>query len=61
MLLHTDTSRYLTKELSTLTKTNGLEGSTVMKRVAQLKAQGYIVVVNRSPKRTLAWRVYEQE
>lgn len=59
MTIHTDTSRYLTNELRTLTKAEGLEGPTVTKRVAQLRKQGYVVVANKSPKRTHAWRVYE--
>ena len=61
MTIHTTTTRYLTKELVNLTKTNGLKGEITLKRVAQLKKQGYVVVTNQSPKRTSAWRVYEVE
>ncbi len=55
----TTTTNFITKEIAGLVKIEGLNGSNVLKRVNQLKKQGYVVVQNRSPKRTYAWRVYE--
>jgi biotin operon repressor len=55
----TETTNFITKEIAGLVKKEGLNGSNVLKRVDQLKKQGYVVVQNRSPKRTYAWRVYE--
>ena len=55
----TETTNFITKEIAGLVKKEGLNGSNVLKRVNQLKKQGYVVVQNRSPKRTYAWRVYE--
>lgn len=61
MTTTTETTKFITKEIAGLVKKEGLEGPNVMKRVAQLRKQGYVVVQNRSPKRTYAWRVYEME
>jgi hypothetical protein len=61
MTITTETSRYLTKELRGLADKEGLEGPNIMKRVVQLRKQGYIVVTNKSTTRGWVWRVYETE
>lgn len=58
-MITTETTKFITKEIAGLVKKEGLNGNNVLKRVVQLRKQGYIVVQNRSPKRTYAWRVYE--
>jgi hypothetical protein len=59
MTITTDTSKFITREIAGLVKKEGLDGANVLKRIEQLRKQGYVVVQNRSPKRTAAWRVYE--
>lgn len=58
MTLTTDTSKFLTNELRSIVKKEGLNGEIVMKRVAQLRKQGYVVVVNGN-QNGKNWRVYE--